>query len=70
MKKYKVHLKNPSGESTGYYYSFNKREAQQVQNKSNKELYVKDTIQEIEFEMNKKGIVGLLIEAGSHPDNG
>lgn len=84
MKIYQVvNTRRPGLEHDGFEYFFNKKEAEKKQKQNNKDYlelmeeddyenlpFEPDEVSVYEFEMNKKGIIGLLIQIASHPDNG
>lgn len=85
MKVYRVTKRRTGNEHDGYSYYSNKAIAEREQKKGNKTLYTdaldaelgesqpqrnRDEVEEIEFELSKKGILDLLNWHANHPDNG
>ena len=70
MKIYRVSSHNSFAEHTGYDYFSSKLAAEREQKKINEENNRDDEVSEYEFPLTKKGVLGLLIEVASHPDNG
>ena len=85
MKLYRVTTRRAGNEHDGYSFFTNKAQAESVQKKRNKILYIDsddeeqesanpqlnhDEVEELEFELSKKGILDLLKVYCSYPDNG
>lgn len=70
MKIYKVTRRRSFNEHAGYSYYSNKRKAEQEQRKENDGGNDNDEVQEYDFTLTKKGILELLEQVATHPDNG
>lgn len=73
MKLYRVEPRDDFDESQGFTYFSSKREALKFKRECEEDAPHNSTeivVDEIEFEMNKKGILRLLHRWASHPDNG
>ena len=85
MKVYRVTRRRSGNEHDGYSYFSNKAKAEIEQKKENKILYIdeleaeqefeqpqpnNDSVEEIDFDLSKKGILELLNIHCSYPDNG
>jgi ribosomal protein L2 len=70
MKLYQVTRRRALREHDGYSYYASKTVAEKEQRKENDNETNQDDVREIEFTPNKKGIIALLNEIASYPDNG
>lgn len=83
MKIYQVTYRDSFSEHKGYEYFSNRKTAEKIQTKNNKERdetdeihggggssQTKDEVREIEFNLTKHSIIELLNSVASHPDNG
>lgn len=73
MKIYRVQPRDNYDESQGYVYFSSKRKANKFKVKCKYDAPNNTTdilVEEIEFSLNKKGVLTLLNRWASHPDNG
>jgi hypothetical protein len=72
MKVYRVGLRDVWSEHKGYLFYSSKSEAEAEQKKDNKDRgnSMQDEVTEIEFDLTKKGVIEMLNQWASHPDNG
>jgi len=75
MKLYQLHLTHEAGESAGYRYFTNKREAQSAlatwrKNSPGDVLDQTGTIEPIEIDPTRRGICAALNAYANHADNG
>lgn len=73
MRLYRVGARDDFEEHQGYEYFSSKREALKYVKNFNEYAplcAMPIEVEETTFEMTKKGIIGLLTEWASHPDNG
>lgn len=70
MKIYRVTNIRDDGENNGYSYFASKSKAKKEQKEINEAWFTDEEITEINFQLSKKEIVGLLNLWASYPDNG
>lgn len=70
MKVYKASYRLADTEHQGYQYFSNRKDAEREQRKNNLESGINGQVEEVEFELTKKGIIDLLNSEASHADNG
>lgn len=74
MVIYRVETPHNSDESSGYVYFSNKQKAEEYLSQLRKEhgewwKWDNEPIEKIEFENNKSGIISMMTQFASHPDN-
>lgn len=72
MKVYRVHLRYDAGQSLGYVYFTNKREAAHAKQLHDKDHNPEDSaeIHELSIPISRQGILMALRTYANHPDNG
>lgn len=72
MKIYRASFRDDFNEHKGYQYFTSKTKAGLIQKKHNNKLdkVNREEVEEIEFTLSKAGIISLLNQYASHPDNG
>lgn len=68
MTLFQVTQRTPSGRHAGYKYTTCFSSARIMQEKENRTSPIKDTVEEYDFKLSKKGVCALLNKVGSHPD--
>jgi hypothetical protein len=70
MTVYRISIRREGEEHDAYEYYSNRKLAESLQRKENKASGVDDSVEVIEFDLTKKGVLDMLNSWANYPDNG